>query len=222
LRRLASVGGHRGKRPPRVAVTPARTGNPCARSEVLAPAHRRHDRQPGPPHPRRRDQSEQVTRPLMQTVNQVPNPSRMSRTLGVQHLLSLYIDTLDTPLNHRQIEVLNWIKDGCPVGRWTDVRFKTVAIALQSRRLVSISRRGGAWTATVLPAGVHYLTHDEYPAGHWRIRQRRTSPADHDVAAQPPPLPPREPKPPRRLVSRPRGVLTPTRKLLKDSWRRAL
>lgn len=124
--------------------------------------------------------------------------------------------TLDIPLNHRQLEVLNWINDGCPPGRWTDVRFKTVAIALQSRRLASISKRGGEWNAVVLPAGVHYLTHYEYPPGHWKIRKGRTSSAERDREVQPSPSPPRQPRPARRPEPPAPDGLTPTRKLLKD------
>jgi len=123
---------------------------------------------------------------------------------------------LDAPLNRRQVEVPNWIKDGCPSGRWTDARFKTVAVALQSRRLASISKRGGAWKATVLPAGVHYLNHGEYPPGHWRLKRSRSSSTDLAPAAKPPPIPVFEPKPARLPTPRPPDGLTPTRKLLKD------
>ena len=43
---------------------------------------------------------------------------------------------LKDPLNHRQVEVLRWISEGCPDDRWTDFTYKTTASALQSRRLV--------------------------------------------------------------------------------------
>ncbi|WP_421874629.1 hypothetical protein [Mycolicibacterium wolinskyi] len=80
---------------------------------------------------------------------------------------------LDAPLNARQIEVLSWISDGCPDGRWSDFTFKTTATALSSRRLVAVSKRGGMWSATILPAGEHYLAKGDYPAGHW-TRARRS------------------------------------------------
>jgi hypothetical protein len=73
----------------------------------------------------------------------------------------------DTPLNHRQLEVLRWISDGCPNGRWTDFTFKTTAAALAWRRPVTVSKRGGVWSAAILPAGEHYLTKSHYPEGHW-------------------------------------------------------
>lgn len=124
---------------------------------------------------------------------------------------------LDAPLNHRQVDVLRWINDGCPAGRWTDISFKAVAVALQSRRLVSISKRGGVWTATILPAGVHYLTHGQYPPGHWRIK-RTPNPSDEPDAAgaKPVPISKVAPKLPRPPSSNPPDGLTPTRKLLKD------
>ena len=126
---------------------------------------------------------------------------------------------LVTPLNHRQFEVLRWINDGCPEGRWTDFTYKTTASALQSRRLVGISKRGGKWSATILPAGVAYLANGQYPSGHW-TKKRGAVAVDLDFGATTSleqaasawkPRPPRPPKPPS-----PDG-LTPTRKLLKDS-----
>ena len=74
---------------------------------------------------------------------------------------------LDAPLNHRQVVVLRWINDGCPADRWADFTFKTSASALRSRRLVDISKRGGRWSATFLPAGVFYLANGQYPSRHW-------------------------------------------------------
>jgi hypothetical protein len=122
---------------------------------------------------------------------------------------------LSTPLNQRQLEVLEWIRAGCPHGRWSDSRYKTVAIALQSRRLIAISRRSGAWSAAALPAGLHYLTHGDYPPDHWTSRTRRSQTVNLDTA--PCPQPTRSsPKPPRPPAPRPPDGLTPTRKLLKD------
>lgn len=103
----------------------------------------------------------------------------------------------DTPLNHRQLEVLRWISDGCPDGRWTDFTFKTTAGALVSRRLVTVSKRGGAWSAAILPAGEHYLTNGQYPQGHWVKRRRRPQmdlrpPIKSATIAKSPVDPPRE------------------------------
>lgn len=90
---------------------------------------------------------------------------------------------LDNPLNQRQLDVLNWINDGCPDGRWIDYTFKTTAQSLASRKLVTVSKRGGTWKAAILPAGAHYLTTGVYPAGHWnaaRTNWRRKGPAGQE------------------------------------------
>jgi hypothetical protein len=92
---------------------------------------------------------------------------------------------LDTPLNQRQLEVLHWISDGCPDGRWTDFTFKLTTTALASRRLVTVSKREGAWSAAILPAGEHYLTKGQYPEGHW-IKRRRRPQIDSDTRVKPP------------------------------------
>lgn len=78
---------------------------------------------------------------------------------------------LHTPLNPRQLDVLYWIHDGCPAGRWPDFTFKATAAALASRRLVKVSKRGGVWSAAILPAGEHYLAKGQYPVGHWSGRR---------------------------------------------------
>jgi hypothetical protein len=59
-------------------------------------------------------------------------------------------------LNTRQLEVLKWMADGCPDGVMEDFTYKTTAVALQSRGLVSVRRTRDGWTALVTPAGEHY------------------------------------------------------------------
>lgn len=126
---------------------------------------------------------------------------------------------LDTPLNQRQLEVLNWINDGCPEGRWTDYTFKTTAQSLASRRLVTVSKRGGTWKAAILPAGEHYLATGAYPAGHW-TRPRRTAPGRvqevKSWAAPSQPVTRAPKKSPAIRASSDDGGLTPTRKLVQD------
>lgn len=75
------------------------------------------------------------------------------------------------PLNARQREVLEWIGDGCPEGVMKDFTYKTTAVALQSRHLVAVSRKGGGWTAVTTEAGDHYLRHGSYPASMRASRQ---------------------------------------------------
>lgn len=75
---------------------------------------------------------------------------------------------VDPRVNPRQLEVLQWIADGCPDGRWPpdDVSFKLSSVALQNRKLVTIRGRGPRWTATITDAGRHYLEHGAYPDDH--------------------------------------------------------
>lgn len=115
---------------------------------------------------------------------------------------------LDTPLNTKQLDVLRWISEGCREGRWADRSYKTSAVALQTRRLVTISKRGG-WTATIEPAGTYYLQHGDYPADHFPNKRRsyqrlmRITGSEAGTAQKP--------------LTRPApDELTPTRKLLKD------
>jgi len=44
-----------------------------------------------------------------------------------------------------------------------DFTYKTTAVALQGRRLVTVSRKGGVWAAVTAAAGDHYLRHGNYP-----------------------------------------------------------
>jgi hypothetical protein len=130
--------------------------------------------------------------------------------------------TIETPLNQRQVEVLRWIKDSCPDGRWADFTFKTTANALASRRLVTVSKRGGMWSAAISPAGEYYLTTSRYPPGHW-AKRRRGQQVDLDAPVRPAvvALRPVKPHSPDAAASRSKKQasldgLTPTRKLVKD------
>jgi tetratricopeptide (TPR) repeat protein len=124
----------------------------------------------------------------------------------------------------RQLDVLRCIHAGCPDGRWDGFSYKAVAIALQSRRLVEVSKHGGTWSATLLPAGVHYLANGDYPPGHWQSRRGRASTGDERAVGPtgskalglPTPLFSDPPKPGRPPTSPSPDGLTPTRKLLKD------
>ncbi|WAC90171.1 hypothetical protein [Mycobacterium sp. Aquia_213] len=129
---------------------------------------------------------------------------------------------LDIPLNQRQVEVLRWISDGCPDGRWTDFTFKTTANALASRRLAMVSKRGGTWSAAVLPAGEYYLANGTYPPGHF-AKRRRSQLVDLDTPVRPAAVAKRPVTPltsdelaGRTKKPTPREGLTPTRKLIKD------
>lgn len=83
---------------------------------------------------------------------------------------------LDAPLNQRQIDVLQWISKGCQEGRWPDHTYKTTAAALEWRGLVTVSKRGGVWTASILSAGARYLATGNYTPGHKLHRVRSMPP----------------------------------------------
>jgi hypothetical protein len=94
-------------------------------------------------------------------------------------------------LNARQLDVLNWVADGSPPEVMEGHSHKRTAIALQDRRLVKVSRKGGVWSASLTEAGRHYVEHGRYPEGLW------ASVAESLVAA--PVAPPKEPS--RRAVA---------------------
>lgn len=75
---------------------------------------------------------------------------------------------MDTRVNERQLEVLRWVVEGCPDGRWPEGNYthKTAAVALQNRRLVEIRKASKTWTCVATEAGVYYAEHGEYPEGH--------------------------------------------------------
>lgn len=66
------------------------------------------------------------------------------------------------PVNSRQLEVLQWIADGCPVGVMPDSSHKTTAVALRNRGLAKLSKRGG-WNAEITDEGRYFLEHGAYP-----------------------------------------------------------
>ena len=70
----------------------------------------------------------------------------------------------NSSLNLRQVEVLQWIADGCPDGVMKGHSHKTTAVALRNRRLITLSRKGGVWGAASTDSGIHYLRHGDYPA----------------------------------------------------------
>lgn len=66
------------------------------------------------------------------------------------------------PLNPRQLEVLKWIAAECPEGVMAGETHKLSAVVLKNRRLVKVTKRDG-WRAEMMPDGLHYLEHGEYP-----------------------------------------------------------
>ena len=69
----------------------------------------------------------------------------------------------NAPLSVRQIQVLQWIGQGCPDRAWPDFTYKTTTYALAARDLVKVDRRHGSWSAVLTDAGRFYLEHGHYP-----------------------------------------------------------
>jgi hypothetical protein len=86
----------------------------------------------------------------------------------------------DEPLSVRQVEVLQWISQGCPDGVWPDFTYKTTTYALAARNLVKVDRRHGSWSAVLTDAGRFYLDNGDYPSEQTGIGSR---PATDTAAA---------------------------------------
>src|SRR5438046_561963 len=67
------------------------------------------------------------------------------------------------PLSDRQFLLLKRIGEGDDLSGSDGVSFRISARGLQSRRLVTVSRRGGTWRATINDAGRFYLEHGFHP-----------------------------------------------------------
>lgn len=65
------------------------------------------------------------------------------------------------PVNQAQRAVLDWLATGArdtpPIAA-----YKQVSVALQTRGLVTISRAGGIWSATLTSAGRYFQKHGRY------------------------------------------------------------
>ena len=73
------------------------------------------------------------------------------------------------PLSQPQLDVLQWVSQGCVEGEWEGHAHKIVAQALANRNLITIRRVQGRWTASMLPEGDYYVVHGEYnPATNQR------------------------------------------------------
>ncbi|WP_418063181.1 helix-turn-helix domain-containing protein [Pimelobacter simplex] len=87
---------------------------------------------------------------------------------------------MDSRVNPRQVEVLKWIADGCPDGRWPAGDYSHVLSgnALANRGLAAIKGRGPRWSASITDDGRYYLEHGSYPPGHrFGPKPKRTEPA---------------------------------------------
>lgn len=76
----------------------------------------------------------------------------------------------------RQLAVLEWIGEGCPAGVMEDDTYKWSARALQNRRLVTVRKKQGSWTAEITEAGQFLLENGRYPDGHWMTETKSERP----------------------------------------------
>lgn len=67
------------------------------------------------------------------------------------------------PLNAVQLEVLSWVKDGCPEDVYSDWSHRVSARALHNRGLIEVRGRGASWAAEATDEGHYYLEHGSYP-----------------------------------------------------------
>ncbi|MDR1512865.1 MAG: hypothetical protein LBS56_05195, partial [Propionibacteriaceae bacterium] len=67
------------------------------------------------------------------------------------------------PLNTVQLEVLTWVKDGCPADVYSDWTHRVSARALHNRGLIKVRGHGSTWSATLTDDGRYYLEHGSYP-----------------------------------------------------------
>lgn len=75
---------------------------------------------------------------------------------------------MDRGVTPKQREVLQWIADGCPAGKWDpeDYSYKMSSAALANRRLICQHGRGRNWAATITDDGTYFLEHGQFPDGH--------------------------------------------------------
>lgn len=114
-------------------------------------------------------------------------------------------------LNARQLEVLQWIAEGCPDGVWRDDAHKVSAAALRNRKLVTVSGHGPTWHAQLTDAGHYFIEQGDYPDDHWYVPDSLKAPATPQSQAK-------KTQPGRPALHRTPAVVTvsPTEKLLAD------
>jgi hypothetical protein len=96
----------------------------------------------------------------------------------------------------------------------TDFTYKTTALALQTRRLAGVSKKGGRWRAEPTDVGRYFAEHGAYPPGHWRSSN---AVADTEDAAHADRTPPQGRSAPSRVVAARRvSGLRPVDQLLAD------
>jgi hypothetical protein len=97
-------------------------------------------------------------------------------------------------LNDAQLEVLNWVAQDCPEGRFEGYAHRVSAAALKSRGLIRIQGRGATWRTELTDKGRAYLATPIAPAPE-RIRPTAQKLITHPAkASRPDPLVDADPK----------------------------
>lgn len=97
-------------------------------------------------------------------------------------------------LNERQLEVLKWIHDGCPDGVWTAFTYKRTTYTPADRKLVTVDKRRGSWSASITDDGRYYHEHGTHKveqapaapvtsAGMYRAVARSNASSDSTVVS---------------------------------------
>src|SRR4051794_24835095 len=66
-------------------------------------------------------------------------------------------------LNQKQLDVLQWIADGCPDGVMEGLHHRISAASLRTRGLISTRGSGPSWSAEITEAGREYLSRAAEP-----------------------------------------------------------
>ncbi|MEU4364226.1 hypothetical protein [Promicromonospora sp. NPDC023987] len=86
---------------------------------------------------------------------------------------------VDAHISPRQYDVLAWIAEGCPDGRYEDVSHRQTARLLHGRGLVQVAGRGDTWTAHITDRGQQVLVHQKDRVDQERsIQERQARQAD--------------------------------------------
>lgn len=80
-----------------------------------------------------------------------------------------------TRLSAGQMDILQWIADGCPERDWADFSHRISARSLANRDLVQVRGHGPTWTAKITQAGRALLSGegDMTPGPPRRVREAR-------------------------------------------------
>lgn len=114
---------------------------------------------------------------------------------------------MDLTLNDAQFLVLQWVADGADLDNPPSETFKTSAVALRSRGVVTLDKRRGHWSIAITQAGRFYLEHGHHPDAEEpkpekppkpKLEQKKSQPAVAESDDSTDNEPPSETEPPAR------------------------